>query len=332
MLTLAFCAAGYGILGAMRRFVPVPVAVLLACVALAACGSAASPGEPLALPRSPAQISRSARSHFVVVMLENREFGEVIGGGSVPYVNTLARRGALATDYHAIAHPSLPNYIALLAGDQLGIASDCTDCQVHGTALPDQLEHAHIGWRAYMEDMPSSCYSGAFAGGYAKKHDPFMYFPQTAGNPARCRNVVPLTGLAGDLRRGGLPAFAWITPNLCNDGHDCSNETTDRFLAHLVPYLLAGLGPHGVLAVVWDEGTSESGCCGLAAGGHVPLILAGPPVRAGYRLSTPADHYSLLASIENAFGLPRLRGAACRCTPSLDAAFRSGAPPRLSRR
>jgi phospholipase C len=317
-------------LGGMRC--SVPLAALLAGVTLAACGSSASPGASLALPRTPAQISRSARSHFVVIVLENREFEEVIGSGSAPYINGLARRGTLATDYHAIAHPSLPNYIALLAGDPLGIASDCGDCQARGVALPDQLEQAHIAWRAYMEGLPRPCYAGESAGAYAKKHDPFMYFPQIAGNPTRCRSVVPLTRLAGDLRHGGLPAFAWITPNLCDDGHDCGNEATDGFLARLVPYLLADLGPRGVLAVVWDEGTSESGCCGRAAGGRVPLILVGPPVRAGYRLSTPADHYSLLALIESAFGLPRLRGAACPCTPSLDASLRTGAPPRLNRR
>jgi phospholipase C len=320
----------YGILGAMHRFAP--VAALLVCIGLASCGSSASPGTALDLPRSAAQISRSPRSHFVVIVLENRELGEVIGSDSAPYVNALARRGTLASDYHAIGHPSLPNYIALLAGDPLGIASDCTDCQARGTALPDQLEHAHIGWRAYMEDLPRSCYTGASAGGYAKKHDPFLYFSQIAGNPARCHSVVPLTQLAGDLHQGALPAFVWITPNLCDDGHDCPNASVDRFLAHLVPYLLAGIGPHGVLAIVWDEGTGDSGCCGLAAGGRVPLILAGPPVRTGYHLSSPADHYSLQALIEDSFGLPRLRGAACPCTPSLNAAFKTSTPPRLNRR
>lgn len=314
----------------MHRFAL--LAALLVCIGLAACGSSASPGALLDLPRSPAPMSRSPRSHFVVIVLENRELGEVIGSGSAPYVDALARRGTLASDYHAIGHPSLPNYIALLAGDTLGIASDCTDCQAHGTTLPDQLEYARIGWRAYMEDMPRSCYTGASAGGYAKKHDPFMYFSQIAGNQSRCRSVVPITQLARDLRASRLPAFAWITPNLCDDGHDCPIASVDRFLADLVPSLLAGVGPHGVLAVVWDEGTGDSGCCGLAVGGRVPLILAGPPVRAGYRLSTPADHYSLLALIEDTFGLPRLRSAACPCTPSLNAAFKTGTPQRLSRR
>jgi phospholipase C len=247
-------------------------------------------------------------------------------------VNALAGRGTLATNYYAIAHPSLPNYIALLAGDPLGIESDCTECQASGANLIDQLERAHIGWRAYMESMPRPCDASASAGGYAKKHDPFMYFGQIASNPVRCGRVVPLSWLTGELRGGRLPPFAWISPNLCDDGHDCEGASADRFLAHLVPYLLRGLGPHGVLAVVWDEGTSSSGCCNLAAGGRVALILAGPQVRSGYRLSAPADHYSLLRVVEDSFGLPRLRGAGCPCTPSLNAAFGSGVPPRLSRR
>ncbi len=305
-------------------------AMLLALGLLAGCGSSASPVEPLTLPDSPAKISRSKRSHFVVIVLENREASEVIGDRSMPYVNALARKGVLATSYRAITHPSLPNYISLIAGDPLGISSDCTECEAHGTTLVDQLQAAHIGWRAYMEGLPSPCYTGASsAGGYAKKHDPFMYFSQIASSPAACRNVVPLTELAGDLRHDRLAPFVWISPNLCDDGHDCSNETVDHFLSHLVPYVLAGLGPHGVLALVWDEGTSNSGCCSRASGGRVPLILAGPAVRPGYRLTSPADHYSLLRLIEDSFGLARLRGAGCGCTPSLDRALRAGGTRRL---
>jgi phospholipase C len=313
----------------MRR--PLLAAVVLVCAAIAGCGSATSPGAPLGLPRSPTQLARSARSHFAVIMLENREFEEMIGSSSAPYINSLAPSGTLAIDYHAITHPSLPNYIALLAGDPLGISSDCTECQARGTALPDQLQAAHIGWRAYMEDLPRPCFKGSSAAGYAKKHDPFMYFPQVAASPARCKQIVPLSQLVSDLRDGQMPPFVWISPNLCDDGHDCPNQSVDRFMAELVPSLRASLGPHGVLAIVWDEGVSESGCCGHALGGRVPLILLGPPIRRGYRLATATDHYSLLALIEDAFGLGRLRGAACPCTDTLDAAFTAGAPPHLSR-
>jgi predicted small lipoprotein YifL len=301
----------------MRR-----LACTVLAVTLAGCGAKA--GAPLDLPSSPADLPRSNASHVVVIVMENREYGEVIGDASSPYVNGLAGRGALATNYYAIGHPSLPNYIALLAGSQLGIHSDCTDCSAPGLALPNQLDGAGVSWRAYLEDMPAACYRGAGSGGYAKKHNPFIYFGQIADNPGRCAAVVPLTRLAGDLRSGRLPAFAWISPNLCDDGHDCSNATADRFLARLVPFIMAGLGSHGWLAVTWDEGTSEAGCCRLARGGHVPLVLVGPDVRAGRRIGAPADHYSLLGLIEDAFGLPRLRGAACRCTPSVAQAFRGG--------
>jgi hypothetical protein len=312
----------------MRRMRTAAV-VLLVCIGLAGCGSAASPGAPLSLPRSPARIAPSKQSRFVVVVLENREFGEAIAQQSAPYIDALAARGSLALDYHAIAHPSLPNYIALLAGDPLGIQSDCTECQAHGATLVDQLEDAHVSWGAYMEDMPYPCFSGASSGGYAKKHDPFMYFPQIASNPKRCGRVMPFTQLAIDLRRRRLPSFVWITPNLCDDGHDCSISSVNRFLARLTPYLLRSLGPRGVLALVWDEGNDESGCCGGADGGRVALVLSGPSVRAGYRLTTSADHYSLLALIEDSFGVARLREAACPCTPSLDAVFKGGVPPRL---
>lgn len=309
-------------------------AVIALCVSILAiavmdgCGAAMA-GAPLDLPRSPATLPRSTGSHVVLMMLENRELSEVIGDHSAPYINSLAHRGTLALDYHAITHPSLPNYIALVAGSPLGISSDCTECVAHGEELTDQLESAHLSWRAYMQGMPHPCYRGAESGEYAKKHDPFMYFSQIAESRARCENVVPFSDLAGALRNGKLPAFSWVTPNLCADGHDCPNSTVSAFLSRTVPYILRGLGPQGVLAITWDEGSSNSGCCKLAAGGKVGLLLLGPQVRAGATLTAPADHYSLLALVEQIFGLPRLRGAACACTPSLDAAFTGAQPPRI---
>jgi hypothetical protein len=99
--------------------------------------------------------------------------------------------------------------------------------------------------------------------------------------------------------------------------HDCSVATGDRFLSTLVPPLLRSLGRGGLLFLTWDEGSSNSGCCQLASGGHVVTIVAGPGARAGARLAKPADHYSVLQTIEDLLGLRRLRGAACACTPSL---------------
>jgi hypothetical protein len=218
---------------------------------------------------------------------------------------------------YAITHPSLPNYLALTGGSTFGVNSDCTACSVAATGLTDQLSRAHISWKAYMEDLPHSCFRGAQAGDYAKKHDPFMYYRTVADNPARCGRVVPLAELGADERAHALPRFIWITPNLCHDMHDCPPAVGDRFLSTLLPPLLAALGRRSLLVLTWDEGSSDRGCCGLASGGHIATILVGSAARPAARRAAPADQYSILQTIEDLFGLARLRGAACSCTPSL---------------
>lgn len=291
------------------------IALIAAMIALTACGSS------LALPvqHHPSPVARAAGppAHIAVVLMENEEYGGIIGSPSAPYINGLARRYALATGMYAISHPSLPNYLALTGGSTFGINSDCTDCTIGATSIVDQLQRAHLSWRAYMEDFPAACFTGASAGDYAKKHDPFAYYTRITANPGRCANIVPLTRLYADERNRTLPKFIWITPNLCHDMHDCSVSTGDRFLSTMVPALLRSLGPGGLLFLTWDEGSSDSGCCRLASGGHIVTIVAGSGARAGARLAKPTDHYSVLQTIEDVLGLGRLRGAACACTPSL---------------
>jgi phosphatidylinositol-3-phosphatase len=286
---------------------------------LGACGSTATTtAQPIQTRTSPpARLSTGPPTRIAALVMENEEYGDVIGSSSAPYINRLANTYALARGMYAISHPSLPNYLALTGGSTFGISSDCTDCSVSATSIVDQLNRAHISWKAYMEGLPHPCFTGAGAGDYAKKHDPFVYYTPVADSPARCNNVVPLTQLGADERSHTLPRFIWITPNLCHDMHDCDVATGDRFLSHLVPALLARLGPRGLLFITWDEGSSDNGCCRLASGGHVVTIVAGPGARRNARLGTPADHYSLLQTIEDVLGLPRLRGAACACTPSL---------------
>jgi phosphatidylinositol-3-phosphatase len=283
------------------------LALPLALALLAGCGRA-SPGRALSLGRT-AALPASRASHVVVVVMENAEYGEVIGGAQAPYVNSLARRYGLATQSFAIRHPSLPNYLALTSGSTQGINSDCTGCAVSARNVVDQLEAARISWRAYLEDVPGPCFGGASAGGYAKKHNPFAYYRDVARSPARCERLVGFARLAADLRAGSLPTFAWISPNLCDDGHDCGVAGGERFLARTIPALLRELGPHGMLVLSWDEGVSDAGCCGVAAGGRVATIVAGPDVRPGARTATPIDHYGVLGSIEEALGLPALAGA-----------------------
>jgi hypothetical protein len=294
--------------------------IVLATGALiaAACGSTATTDLPVQTRPAPVvQLAAGRPTHIAVILMENEEYGDIVGSSSTPFINGLARRSALATQMYAIRHPSLPNYLALTSGSTHGIDSDCTDCSVTATSIVDQLDRAGLSWKAYMEDLPHPCFTGAGAGDYAKKHDPFVYYTAVANSPGRCANVVPLTALAADERSGKLPAFIWITPNLCHDMHDCDPATGDKFLSQLIPPLLSRLGPRGLLVLTWDEGSSDNGCCRLAVGGHIATILAGPSVRQSAKLSTPADHYSVLQTIEDLWRLPRLGGAACACTPSL---------------
>lgn len=268
-------------------------------------------------PSPKARLSGGRPSHIAVIVMENEEYGDIISDRDTPYINGLAQRYALATQMYAVTHPSLPNYLALTGGSTHGIDSDCTDCTVPGRGLVGQLQAAHVRWKAYMEDLPHPCFTGAGAGDYAKKHDPFIYYTGVLADRRLCAQIVPLTELNADERSGSLPALVWITPNLCHDMHDCAPAVGDRFLAKLVPPLLRAMGARGLLLLTWDEGSSDNGCCRLASGGHVAAVVAGAQARAHARLRTPVDHYSVLQTIEDLFGVRRQGGAACPCTPSL---------------
>lgn len=252
----------------------------------------------------------------------------MIGSASAPYMNALARRYGSMTQSYAIAHPSLPNYLALTSGATHGIESDCTGCSVSAPNVVDQLEAAHVSWKAYLEDAPAPCFLGSSHAGYAKKHNPFAYYDDVVRSPARCAKLVGFDQLQRDVRAGALPTYVWITPNLCDDGHDCGVAASDRFLARTVPALLHELGPHGLLVLTYDEGSSDRGCCaGAAGGGRIATIVAGPDVRPGGRDPKPIDHYGVLASVERALGVPPLTGAADPRNGSLDGLFVR--PPRV---
>jgi len=296
------------------------ITLAMAPMLFAGCAQA-RPGPSLGV-EAASRLPRSASSHVLVIMMENEESTDVIGAPAAPYANALARRYGVAAQSFAIAHPSLPNYLALTSGSTQGVSSDCTECTVAAPNIVDQLEAAHISWKAYLENAPTACFKGATAGEYAKKHNPFIYYDDIAHSPHRCGKLVGFGQLASDLRHGRLPTYAWISPNLCDDGHDCGVAGGDRFLARTVPSLLTELGPHGLLVLTWDEGSSDAGCCGGAVqGGHIATIIAGPDVRRGGRDVQPVDHYGLLGTIEEALGLPPLAGAADPRSGRLTALF-----------
>jgi hypothetical protein len=297
--------------------------VLVAAGAQVACGHS-TPRRPMPVP---GVLPRATSSHVVTIVMENKEYGDVIGNPSAPYLNRLARRYGLATASYGVRHPSLPNYLALTSGSTHGITSDCTACHVAARNIVDQLQRAHITWKAYMEDMPRACFPGASAGGYAKKHNPFMYYDDVAGDPKRCRRVVPLARLRADLRRGRLPTYAFISPNLCHDTHDCGVRTGDRFLAHLVPTLRRAIGADGYIVLTSDEGTTDRGCCGGSRGGAIATVVVGRLVRRGARLRLPIDHDGVLRTIEDTLRLGHLGAARDPRLGRLDSLFRRS--PRL---
>ncbi len=253
--------------------------------------------------------------HIAIIMFENKEFGSVIGNPLMPNYNKLASEYTLLTQYYAVIHPSLPNYIALMGGDTFGITSNCKDCFIDAPSLPDLIEATGRTWKTYQEDMPEPCFVGDTLT-YVQKHNPFIYFDPIRLDVARCeRSVVPLTALQTDIEADALPNFLFIKPNICNDSHDCDLDVSDAWLTNLLGTLVPALDATGdsyLLVMLFEEGQGNHSCCGLPeeAGGRVPVVLYSPLVKNGFEDSTPYTHYSLLKTISEAWGLPYLGRAA----------------------
>jgi hypothetical protein len=253
--------------------------------------------------------------HIIIIMFENKEFGTVIGNPLMPNYNKLAREYTLLTQHYAVRHPSLPNYIALMGGDTFGIDRNCHDCFIDAPSLPDLIEASGRTWKTYQEDMPEPCYLGD-TDVYVQKHNPFIYFNPIRMDTARCeRTIVPLTALQMDIETASLPNFIFITPNLCNDAHDCPLDVADAWLTELLGRLIPALEKTGksyLLVMMFEEGQGTHSCCGLPleAGGRVPVVFYSPLVKNGFEDSTPYTHYSLLKTISTAWGLPLLGHAA----------------------
>ncbi len=123
--------------------------------------------------------------HIVIIVFENKEYGTVIGNSDMPNFNRLANDYTLLTQFYAVRHPSLPNYLAMIGGDTFGITSDCNTCFVSAPSLPDLIEASGRTWKTYQEDMPESCFLGDKAN-YVQKHNPFVYFDAIRLNASRC--------------------------------------------------------------------------------------------------------------------------------------------------
>ncbi len=149
-------------------------------------------------------------------------------------------------------------------------------------------------------------------------HNPFIYFDTIRLDPRRCNQIVPFSEFAADLAAGRLPNFAWVTPDLCHDMHDCDVATGEAWLRGWLPGLLASPAfQDGAVVITFDEGHSNAGCCRLAAGGRVQTLVLSPFVRPGAVSTMSVSHYALLRTLEAALGLPPLANAGCDCSPAI---------------
>lgn len=245
--------------------------------------------------------------HVVVIVFENKVRGSILGSRYAPTFNSLARRHAVLAGYRGVTHPSLPNYLALVSGSTQGITDDCTSCSTGGRSLADTLEAKGRTWKTYAEGLPRAGWTGAASGRYVKRHNPFLYFRRVLAQPARARNVVPLSALSRDLAAKRLPDFALVVPDMCHNMHDCPVSTGDTWLARFLPPLLRSPQlANSVVFVIFDESDS--------ADPRIAGLALGPLVRPGSSFAPAMSHYGLLRTIEDAWGLPRL-GRSARVAP-----------------
>jgi hypothetical protein len=311
-----------------RNRVRIGAVVLLAIVLAVVAADVALPDRrpPLrSVPAAGAGFTHPSR--VAVMVLENRSYGQVIGNRNAPYLNRLATRNALATRYYAVAHPSLPNYIALTSGSTGEITRNCTGCDSRAPNLVNQLDRAGISWKAYFEGLTSSSRPGRITRTYNPHYNPFVYFDGVRGRPADRSRIVGFPDLQRDLHQRRLPRFTWIAPSVWHDGHNGSLPESDRYASRLVPRVLRALGRNGVLYLTWDEGAArdKAGVGGSAGGGRIALIAAGGAARHGTTTAVPADHFALLRTIEASFGLRTLGRAGAPSTPVLSGLLRPGA-------
>ncbi len=246
-------------------------------------------------------------AHVFVIVMENEEASSIIGNPAAPYINSLASRYGLATDFTAVAHPSEPNYLALWSGSTQGVTNDGVYDFSSGTTLADQIEASGRSWHVAAQNVPLGCFTGYSASGgpdgsgtYARKHEPAISWTSVSANPARCARITDFSHF--DPNRG---SFWLIVPNLCNDMHDCSVATGDAFLKGWLPTILDSPAfADGVVFLTWDEGSSSIG-----GGGRVATLVISPLARAGFTSATHHTTYSILRTIETAWHLPCLANA-----------------------
>ena len=277
-------------------------------------------------PQTPPTLAVDVAAHSIkrifIIVMENQDWSSIKGSPSAPYINReLLPSFAHAENYrNGGLHPSLGNYITLEAGDNLGIMSDAAPNDLHLPVpchLSTYLEAVGVPWKAYEEGIDGKTCPVADIGSYAVRHDPFVYFDDVAGNPPnqasqRCvAHVRPYAELAHDLQAGSVARYNFITPDLCNSGHDtCAPyhdpvRQSDAWLERELPKLMASQTYQngGAIFITWDESA--------VADDPIGMIVVSPLAKKGYTSSLPYSHTSTLRTVEEVLGvMPLLRGAA----------------------
>jgi hypothetical protein len=274
---------------------------------------------------SAAPVPQWTGSVFTIVM-ENKSRGDIVGNSDAPFINQLVKDNAIANGYHdPFVHPSEPNYIWMIAGENFGVLDDNDPTSHHldtTSHLADQLELAGLSWKTYQEGMGAPCGLTSHDR-YAAKHNPFVYFDDINGwdgrvfQPSqRCNDhVVDYTQLDIDLKNNAIPKYVFITPNLDNDMHDGTIAQGDAWLAREVPKLTAtdAYQHGGVIFLLWDEGSGT-----LGAGDDPPFIAISPDAKHGFASSVAYDTSSYLKTVQEILGIEQLP---CGKTPSTIAAM-----------
>ena len=301
-----------GLMKARNKWLAIPC--LIAGLSLTGCGGGG--GVSVTVP-PPSPGAAAKANHVVLVVLENTNYGSVVGSPDAPYLNSLIPQGALATNYYANVHPSIGNYFMLTAG-QIPTINDAYTGSVSAPEIASEEMGAGKSWRVYAEGIPSIGYTGGDTGTYLKRHNPFAYFGDTVGTTAAAKNIVPFSQLASDSA-ATLPNFVMIVGNMYDDGHTCApmakvcNTATrlqqaDNWLKTTLPQILSNpsFQSSGLLAVTFDESENES----TNGGGQVATVLMGTNVKSGYEASGFYQHQSLLRLMLQAQGVNALPNAA----------------------
>jgi len=260
-------------------------------------------------------VNPTVMDYLVVILMENKNLTNIIGSTAAPYINELAGDYGLATNYYDVSNGlSLPNYLGLTTGQSYVSWSSCnkppSQCSgfapINAPTIVNSLENSGMTWRAYMEDMPSNCYQNDH-NLYVVRHNPFAYFSDIVNNPSECDLVVPAginaSRLISDLASPTTASnFMWLTPNLCDDMHNCSVSIGDKYVSLIIPEILNSTvfrAGRASLFLTWDEGWGINAT-------HVPAIWAGPLVRNNFTSAIHHNHYSFLKTLESIWNLPSL--------------------------